>query len=325
MKRKIFYHFQIFYLNQFEQDPKFLKMVGLNGGEIMTAYKYHSPSYIPTIIQECVNRNYRVDLRTNALWTEDNTINSIIWKSLFDIDFSKYTNKISFSLSIDKFHNNELANQNLISKICNSKLQKYFEITAYLIPDNFESTQITSNTFQRLFRLLSENFILSNKINCQKMDRQDIPTRYHLGILLNDVPFLLETHNIGRWGRAKEFGIGEDLGMEHHIKSHFDIFNHTTDKIVYNSDKNHCIKPIQETINVSFSYDGTVDFIVPVERETSGIYYTDGNKCKPWSQLYSEMVENQRVKFETLKKKYPNISPELVGLNEILTKLQLTR
>lgn len=289
----------------------------------MTAYKEYSPDYIPRIIQECVNRNYRIDLRTNALWTEDNTVNQMIWQSLDNIDFSKYTNKISFSLSIDRFHNNETANQNLISRICNSDLGKHFEFTAYLIPDNSnDDNQEFGQIYARLIELVGA---LSNEngVEITEMATSKIPQRYNTGVYLNNIPFLVEAHNFGRWGRAKEFGIGSDETDLGHVMAQFNVIQIKQDYEIL--DKNSCAKQGRASAHFIFSSDGMADFIVPVQKETAGVPWRDGDRCKPLAQLYPEMVEHLRTRFDTVQKLYPQITPESVALPYILKTLSPER
>lgn len=309
----------LFYLSQFDKQPNFRKTIGLNGGEIMTAYKHHSPDYIPTIIQECVKRNYALDLRTNSLWTEDNTINDTIWNGLENIDFTNYTQKISFSLSIDKFHNNETANQKLIARICNSKLAQHSKLTAYLIPDTNTPDR---DRYARFVSLMSQRFITENGIQLSSMDKSNLTTRYKVGLYLNNVPFLIEDHPVGQWGRATEFGIGTKLDQEHDIYSQFDIIHIKSPGLL---DANECVKPRPESINLIFTSDGMADFIVPVEKATSGVPFHDNGAAKPLSQLYPEMLAHLNVRMDALHKKYPHITAESVGLTQILNKLQHTR
>lgn len=306
----------MFFLNEFDKEPKFRRAVGFNGGEIMTAYKEYSPDYIPTLVQECVNRNYRIDLRTNALWTEDNTINDVIWDSFDKINFSKYKNKISFSLSIDEFHNNESANIKLISRLCNSKLKKYFELSAYLIPDNPDNPGSDNQIYYRVSNLLYK--LAQDNIKISEIPLQRVPERYNCGVYLNKIPFFIEAHNFGSWGRAKEFGIGRQDNEEKHIAAQFDVI--TKEKIKSDT-PNSCVKHTHNSMNFIFSFDGTVDFIVPVNKDTPGVAYRDGNGYKNWKQLYPEMVANLTTRFDILKKIYPQITKESVGLCELQKKL----
>ncbi|MBR4806369.1 MAG: hypothetical protein IKZ64_00945 [Alphaproteobacteria bacterium] len=308
----------LFYFNQFDQEPNFSRSVGFNGGEVMTAYKHYSPDYIPNLIQECVNRNYRLDIRTNSLWTEDNTINSIVWKSLDDIDFSNYTNKIKFSLSVDKFHNNEDANMKLISRICNSDLQEHFDFDAFIIPDD-----PTEEDSYKLYDRLNNLFVklAKNGIKLSDMPLSSVPPRYNFGLYVNDIPFFIETHNFGRWGRAREFGIGAQDTTEEHVKSHFKII-HTNDASNPLDVKN-CVKSAKESINIIFSLDdgGTADFMVPVEKLTPGIPFYSEGKCKPWPDLYSEMVGYLSKRLEILQQQCPSITLESINLPYLLQKL----
>ncbi len=308
----------LFYFDQFDQEPNFSRSIGFNGGEVMTAYKHYSADYIPNLIQECVNRNYRLDIRTNSLWTEDNTINSIVWESLDNIDFSNYKKKIKFSLSVDKFHSNEDANMKLISRICNSELREYFDFDAYVIPDN-PNDEDSYKIYDRLNNLFCK--LAKNGVKLSDMALSDVPTRYNFGLYVNDIPFLIETHNFGSWGRAREFGIGAQDTTEEHIESHFRIIH--SDNASNSLDVKNCVKPSKESINIIFSLDdgGTADFMVPVEKLTPGIpFYSDG-KCKPWIQLYSEMVDYLPKRLEILSKQCPNITQESVRLPYLLQKL----
>ncbi len=314
----------MFYLDTFKRDSKFGGLVGLNGGEAVTAYKHYSPDYIPTIIQECVKNNWRVDLRTNSLWTEDNTINDVIWRSLDNIDFTGYTNKISFSLSIDKYHNNESANQKLIARVCNSDLGKHSFLTAYVIPDGLEQTQSWKDAYARLFSLLSDKYVEDNKLECKIIKREELPPRFDDGIVLNNVPFLVEVHNIGQWGRAKENGIGKQDDWKKHVASQLMVLDHTADK--NKLDPNVCVKGSSARLSTVFNSDGTFDFCVPVENITPGVqYHTADGKCKPWEHLYNEMVALLDVRFNALKKLYPHITRESVGLNKVMEVLQRTK
>lgn len=308
----------LFYLNEFDQDSNFNRAVGFNGGEVMTAYKHQSPDYIPTIIQECVNKSYKIDLRTNSLWTEDNTINSIIWNSLDNIDFSKYTNKIKFSLSIDKFHNNESANAKLISRICNSDLCNHFEFDAFLIPDNPDDDTAPDEVIYSRFSSLLRS-LRANGIKFSDIDLDDIPTRYNFGLYLNNVPFFIETHNFGQWGRAREFGIGTPENEYEHILAQYNIIQHKP----FDLDVNNCVKSQSGFVHIIFTPEnnGTADFIVPVEKATDGVPYKTGTKCKPWSTLYPEIVKNLQTRFDALKKQYQDITPEMVQLPSILKQL----
>lgn len=303
-----------FYLNEFAKDSNFNGVVGLNGGEVMTAYKEYSPEYIPKILQECINRNYKIDIRTNSLWTADETINHTIWESLTNLDFSKYTEKITFSLSIDKFHANDEANAKLISKICcydsssnstkSNVLREHFTFDAYLIPDNYTDDK---NVYTRIFYLLD---LLQKEYNVEFSAMSDdlIPQRYNTGCYLNEIPFMIEAHSIGQWGRARENGIG-NISHDENISGQFDIIQKTAETL----DKNACVKPDPKMFNVIF-YDGTADFIVPVEKVTSGVPYRIGKKCIPWPELYVEMVAHLQKRFEVLKKQHPKITPDTVNL-----------
>ncbi len=310
----------LFYLDQFDKQPNFLKSIGFNGGEIMTAYKHHSPHYIPTLIQECVNRNYRIDLRTNALWTEDNTINSIIWESLDNIDFSKYKSKLSFSMSIDKFHNNETANQRLMARVCNSDWGKHCELTAYLIPDS--NVGDARDMLSRVYGLLSGKIVGQNIQQYSPIKQADLNPRYACGIYLNGIKFMVEIHSVGQWGRAREFGIGQAWDTNGAIASQFNIL-HDHQRI--SLDTNSCIKSQPESINIIFSSDGMADFIVPIHKITTGVPFHKNNGCKPLSQLYPEMVSHIQTRFNAVQKQHPTITPEAVKLPLIMQKLQNTK
>ncbi|MBO7645060.1 MAG: hypothetical protein J6S57_02000 [Alphaproteobacteria bacterium] len=309
----------IFYLNEFSKDSNFSGGVGFNGGEVMTAYKEYSTTYIPRILQECINRNYRIDIRTNSLWTADETINHTIWESLTNLDFSKYTEKIKISLSIDQFHANEEANAKLISKICHydlsgidcptnlNPLRDHFEFDAYLIPDNYNDDKDQKAVYVRLVNLLK---LLANKYNIEfdEMDDDLIPQKYNTGCYLNKIPFMVECHSLGQWGRARESGIGNQ-SQDEHISGQFNIIQ----KSVYAPDKNACVKSEHRHFHVAF-FDGTADFIVPVEKITPGVPYRTSKKCKPWAKLYPEMVAHLQTRFDALKKEYPQITPNTVNL-----------
>lgn len=309
----------LFYFDQFDKEPNFNRSIGFNGGEVMTAYKYQSHDYIPKLIQECVNRNYRFDIRTNSLWTEDNTINSIVWDSLDNIDFSNYTNKAKFSLSIDKFHNNEEANAKLISRLCHSDLRDHFELDAFLIPDDVNETIDTDKIYSRLYSLLY--LLKENGIKLSEMNLSNVPQRFNFGLYLDNIPFCIETHNFGNWGRAREFGIGAKQTDEDHAKAHFRIINKK--EVIKQLDVNNCVKSFDESVNIIFSLDdgGTADFFVPVEKSTPGISMYANGKCKPWPKLYSEMVAYLPKRFDILKQRYPSITPESVSLPYLLEKL----
>lgn len=307
----------LFYLDQFDSQPNFLKSIGFNGGEIMTAYKYHSPDYIPTLIQECVKRNYRIDLRTNALWTEDNTINNLIWTDLDNIDFSNYTSKLSFSMSIDRFHNNETANQKLIARICNCEWRKYCELTAYLIPDSIHGDN--RDILSRVVRLLAGSTVAKSIQEYSPIKQDDLNPRYAAGIYLNGIKFMVEIHSIGQWGRAREFGIGELRDDNGDIASQFNIVR---DHQRISLDTNSCIKNPPESINIIFSSDGFADFIVPIHKMTAGVPFHGNGSCKPLSELYQEIVSHIQTRFDVIQKKYPNITPEAVNLPILMQKLQ---
>lgn len=320
----------LFYLDELGKDPNFNGGVGFNGGEVMTAYKEYSPTYIPKILQECINRNYRIDIRTNSLWASDEKINHIIWDSLTNLDFSKYTEKINFSLSVDKFHANEEANAKLISKICHydladtgyptnlNLLRDRCTFSAYVIPDNYKENA-NETTYARLYSSLVDLRDMYN-VELGQMSKNSIPERYSAGAYLNGIPLLIECHALGQWGRAKDFGIG-NISAEERIFSSFDIIHKNSNA---NLDRNSCVKTNNGKFHLIFfpsENGGTADFIPPVEKVTPGVPYHIGNKCKPWSQLYPEMVANLQTRFNELKKEFPQITEESVELPNLLRTL----
>ena len=316
----------LFYLDELGKDPNFNGGVGFNGGEVMTAYKDYSVEYIPSILQECINRNYRIDIRTNSLWVTDETINSAIWESLTNLDFLKYTERINFSLSVDQFHANDKANAKLISRILGNtdhptnlnSLRDHCTFKAYVIPDNYEENE-NETTYARLYGLLADLRDTYN-IKFDQMSTDSIPQRYTGGLYMNNIPLLIECHALGQWGRAKDFGIG-NISLEERISASFDIIHKNSDT---NLDRNSCVKSQDGKFHLIFfptEKEGTADFIPPVEKVTPGVPYHIGKKCKPWSKLYPEMVANLQTRFNTLKKEYPKITPQTVGLPEILKTL----
>lgn len=313
----------IYYLDEFDKDSNFTRRVGFNGGEALMEYKHNSPSYFSNLLQECIRRNYDVHIKTNALWAEDASIKDIIWKSFDNLDFTGFNRKISIGLSVDMFHNNESANQKIISRICKSDLKNFLDLSAYVIPDDNTVTD-DKVVYGRLTSLLSNEFIEENKIVVSGVNIKDIPPQFNFGLELNGVKFLVEAHSLGGWGRARKMGIGSATDDKHLVSSNFHIasYKHKTSD---NPKKSDCLNNVEISdirgINIVFSSDGTADFIVPVEKITNGVTYHANGLLKPWRQLYPEMINNMAKRFAVVKQKYPALISEIQDPSKILELL----
>jgi len=91
-------------LEQFKYIKNFSKYVTLTGGEPMMAYVAKNEHYIPTILKYCGKNGYDVSINTNAHWTSWDCAGKIY--SDFDEFVKKYNNRLTFHLSLDKWHRN---------------------------------------------------------------------------------------------------------------------------------------------------------------------------------------------------------------------------
>lgn len=97
------------YIKQATTDPKFGKNLVFTGGEIMSAYKYHTePNYVKNLLNIGLDNRCSVDIKTNAGWVFTPMRNDI-FNDLVDV---LSTHSISsfrlipmqVSLSLDRFH-----------------------------------------------------------------------------------------------------------------------------------------------------------------------------------------------------------------------------
>lgn len=327
-KNFIQYEHIIYQLDQFDQDPNFAKAVGFNGGEALMEYKFNPQSYFHKLLQECVRRNYSMYIKTNALWAKDGSIKDVIWDSFDSIDYTGYTKKIDIGLSVDMFHHNEHANQEIIARICNSDLSKHFELSAYVIPDR-DDTEESRFVYERFYNLLSNDFLKENKLTPNALELKDVPKQYNWGLKLNDVNFMVEAHPLGNWGRAAKMGLGGGGGLEREIKSNFNIISYKKAAPVVSAETplaSNCNKSgddlIAHGLDICYTSDGMADLIVPVDKMSPGVPYLENGEPVPWDVLYPRLVDNVEKRFNVIQGMHPDVTPEFVNLPNIMKALR---
>ena len=104
------------YIDQAVADKKYSRAVVFTGGEIMSAYKFATPGYIPNILNHALDSGNGVDIKTNAGWTGTpiapyvfDDIEQLVKKRAPKEKLS-FKNVIPFqvSLSLDRFHKNTI-------------------------------------------------------------------------------------------------------------------------------------------------------------------------------------------------------------------------
>ena len=104
------------YVDQSSADTKFSHAIVFTGGEIMSAYKFATPGYVPNILNHALNTGNGVDIKTNAGWTGTqiapqvfNDIEQLVKKRAPKEKLS-FRSVIPFqvSLSLDRFHKNAM-------------------------------------------------------------------------------------------------------------------------------------------------------------------------------------------------------------------------
>ena len=97
------------YINQAIKDPKFSKNLVFTGGEIMSAYKYHTEkNYAKKLLNMGLNNKCSVDIKTNAGWTLT-PMRDEIFNDLVDVLSTHSISSFNLipmqiSLSLDRFH-----------------------------------------------------------------------------------------------------------------------------------------------------------------------------------------------------------------------------
>lgn len=97
------------YIKQAIKDPKFGKNLVFTGGEIMSAYKYHTEqNYAKKLLNTGLDNGCSVDIKTNAGWT-NTPMHDDIFNDLVDVLSTHSTSSfrlipMQVSLSLDRFH-----------------------------------------------------------------------------------------------------------------------------------------------------------------------------------------------------------------------------
>jgi len=98
-----------YYLSQAVQDPLFAGDVVFTGGEIMSAYRFGDPKYVPTLLNMCLDANISTDIKTNAGWA-GTSFGKQIFKDLKTIITEHKKYGLQISLSLDNYHTNCMKN-----------------------------------------------------------------------------------------------------------------------------------------------------------------------------------------------------------------------
>ncbi len=149
------------YVTQAINDPKFSKDLVFTGGEIMSAYKYHTePNYVKNLLNLALNNGCSVDIKTNSGWTIT-PMRDAIFSDLVDVLSTHSTSSfrlipMQVSLSLDSFHPHAMQkNIEFITEM--SRRQKNSNLVI-----NISSFEQDADMFEIMLNKLREK---SNKIH----------------------------------------------------------------------------------------------------------------------------------------------------------------
>lgn len=120
-----------YYLAKACQDKLFTGQVVFTGGEIMSSYRFGDKSYVPTLLNMCLDGGLSTDIKTNAGWART-SFGEQIYTDMGDVINRHKKYSLQISLSLDKFHTNSIENNvALLTRFATDKLHVQIHIASF--------------------------------------------------------------------------------------------------------------------------------------------------------------------------------------------------